>query len=555
MSKRIVTITFMVIQVYSLFAKNKDVAKTQNSKDSKDKTIWINKQFKKLSKNEKIAQLFIIRAHSNWDSNKMNQVKHYITKYNVGGICFFQGDAYKQALITNNFQKITKTPLFISIDAEWGLGMRLSDVVPFPRNMLLGAIQNNQLIYDVGKAIGKQCKRLGIQINFAPSVDINNNPLNPVINDRSFGEDANSVTQKARFWMNGLQSQQVLACLKHFPGHGDVDVDSHLDLPQILKNKNQFLQNELVPYKNLINQNTKMIMVAHLFVPAIDSTPKTPSSLSYSTITKLLKNELHYSGLIVTDALEMKAIQNYFPDSKAVVEALKAGNDLICLPTDIEQAILMVKKSIKNKELSWKDIDNKVKRVLEAKYNTGLNNLKPIDTNNLLADLNQDVLKLNPILYQEATTLLNQKPSFIPFDNNQKYLLLSIGLTNTNHLNVTNQPNVFILETPLQLDTTLQKFILNNASQFNHIIVAIGGFNRKPLNNFEIPAQTIGFINNFAKPNNILMCFGNPYALQNFKKFQHSLILYEDNLFAELTGLNWLFGKFEAQGKIPVTIP
>ncbi|MCX8480584.1 MAG: serine hydrolase, partial [Sediminibacterium sp.] len=330
-----------------------------NSQTNKLQQKWVDNEFKKLSADEKIAQLFIIRTHSNWDKNKIDSILAIIKKYNVGGICFFQGDPVNQAIITNQFQQATKTPLLISIDAEWGLGMRLNNVINFPKNMQLGALDtsNKQLVYKIGMGIAKQCNRLGIQLNYAPVADINNNPLNPVINDRSFGEDKYKVSLFATQLMQGLQENGVMACAKHFPGHGDVDVDSHLDLPQINKSIDSLNQFELYPFKTLINKGIQAVMVAHLFVPSVDSQKNKPSSLSENTIQKLLKKELQFNGLVITDALEMNAIKNYYPDNTAATQAIIAGNDLLCLPADLDGTIKQVKLAIQQNKINWKTIN------------------------------------------------------------------------------------------------------------------------------------------------------------------------------------------------------
>jgi beta-glucosidase-like glycosyl hydrolase len=214
---------------------------------------WIRKQFSALNLNEKIGQLMVIRAHSNWEPNKIDSISALIQQYNVGGLCFFQGGPVRQALQTNHYQSISKTPLFIAIDAEWGVGMRLDSVEMFPRQLSMGAFSSSNLVYQMGAAIAAQCKRLGIQINYAPAIDINNNPLNPVINDRSFGQSKNKVIQQGIAYMKGIQDNGVMATAKHFPGHGDVTVDSHKDLPVIAKSRAALDSLELAPFKALID--------------------------------------------------------------------------------------------------------------------------------------------------------------------------------------------------------------------------------------------------------------------------------------------------------------
>ena len=333
---------------------------------SKAEKKWIKKQFRALNMDEKIAQLMIIRAHSNWDEKKLDTIRQTIEKYNVGGLCFFQGGPVREAVQTNYYQSIAKTPLLITMDAEWGVGMRLDSVEMFPRQLSLGAIANDSLVYQMGAAIAAQCKRLGIHVDYAPDVDINNNPSNPVINDRSFGQNRERVIQHGIAFMKGLQDNGVMATAKHFPGHGDVSVDSHLDIPIIKKTRAQLDSLELAPFKALIDAGIESVMVGHLSVPAIDTTPKFATSLSPKAINGLLKNELGFKGITVTDALEMKAIANYFPNSEANVRAILAGNDMLCLPGNIPETIQKIKDAIKEGRLTKKDIDQRVIKVLTA---------------------------------------------------------------------------------------------------------------------------------------------------------------------------------------------
>jgi beta-N-acetylhexosaminidase len=276
----------------------------------------------------------------------------------------------------------------ISIDGEWGLGMRLDSVINYPRQLMMGAVSDSKLIFEFGKAVGEQCKRLGIQVNFAPDVDINNNPLNPVINDRSFGEDKYKVALYGIQYMKGMEASRVLASAKHFPGHGDVAVDSHKDLPLIYKTRQQLDELELYPFREMIKANVGSVMVAHLSIPAIDTTANLPTSLSPKTINGLLREELGYKGISFTDALEMQGVAKFFPKGAASAQSLIAGNDLLCLPGDIPGSIAAIKQAIDSGKLSWDIIDQKVKKVLLVKYHLGLNQKSVIDTNHLVADLN-----------------------------------------------------------------------------------------------------------------------------------------------------------------------
>src|SRR6476620_4099072 len=332
---------------------------------------WVDSVFNSLSKEQRIAQLIVIRAHSNLGPDHVAQVTDLIQKYNVGALCFFQGGPVRQANLTNYYQSITKTPLLVTIDGEWGLGMRLDSVIKFPYQLTLGALPDEHLVYEMGLAIGKQMKRMGVHVNYAPVLDINNNPANPVIGYRSFGEEREKVARLGLAYIRGMQEAGIMACAKHFPGHGDTNVDSHADLPVISKSMEQLDSLELYPFKQAIKAGVSSVMIGHLSVPAIDSTANQPTSLSKKTITHLLRDQLNFGGLTFTDALEMKGVTKYYPAGEAAVQALVAGNDMLCLPEDVPAAIEAIQNAIRKKRLKWNAIDGKVKKVLLAKYNLG----------------------------------------------------------------------------------------------------------------------------------------------------------------------------------------
>src|SRR5215213_8802247 len=345
---------------------------------------WVDSVFQSLTPQEKIAQLMIIRAHSNLGPDHVAGVSDLITKYNVGALCFFQGGPVRQANLTNLYQSISKTPLLVTIDGEFGLGMRLDSVTKFPYQSTVGAVTDESLVYNMGVAVGRQMKRIGVHINYAPTVDINNNPNNPVIGYRSFGEDKERVARFGVAYMKGMQDAGIMAVAKHFPGHGDTEVDSHLDLPVINKSMQQLESLELYPFKELIKAGVGGVMVAHLYIPAIDKSANRSTSLSKKAITDLLKEKYNFKGLVFTDALEMKGITKFFPAGEAAVQALMAGNDMLCLPDDVPAAIDAVQNAIEKDRLKWNDIDDRLKKALHAKYRLGLNQTQFIDTANLL---------------------------------------------------------------------------------------------------------------------------------------------------------------------------
>jgi len=354
MKKSVLLTTLFLFFISSTFAQ-------YNSFLSKEK--WVDSVFKSLSKDERIAQLMVIRAHSNLGPEHVKGVIDQIQKYNVGALCFFQGGPVRQANLTNFYQSLAKTPLMVTIDGEWGLGMRLDSVIKFPYQLTLGALNDSKIVYEMGRAIGEQMKRIGVHVNYAPVVDVNNNPNNPVIGYRSFGEDKYKVGSLGVAYAKGMQDAGIMACAKHFPGHGDTEVDSHYDLPVISKSIEKLDSLELYPFKQLFKAGVGSVMIAHLSIPAIDNTANRPTSLSKKSVTDLLRDEMDYKGLTFTDALEMKGVTKFFPAGEAAVQALIAGNDMLCLPDDVPAAINAIKSSIKKKKLKWKNIDQKLMKV------------------------------------------------------------------------------------------------------------------------------------------------------------------------------------------------
>lgn len=540
---------------------------------------WVNQQFKKLSKDERIAQLMIIRAHSNLGPEHVADVTDLIKKYNVGGLCFFQGGPIRQALLTNQYQSIAKTPLLISIDGEWGLGMRLDSVISFPRQLMLGATQDASLVYAFGKAVGAQCKRMGIQVNYAPVVDINNNPLNPVINDRSFGEDKYKVALFGINYMKGMQEMGIMATAKHFPGHGDVSVDSHKDLPVILKTRAELDSLELYPFRQMIAAGVGSIMTAHLSIPAIDSTPNLPSSLSEKSVTGILRNELGFQGITFTDALEMQGVAKFFPKGEASVRSLIAGNDLLCLPGDIPGSIASIKQAIEEGRLSWDIIDAKVKKVLLAKYHLGLNKRKTIDTTNLVNDLNTQTLAINQKISEEALTLVSKKnPSVFPITKGKRIAYISIGAEGENtiatRLREDFQADVYLFDNKSQLGKQLMdekpssvipsetndeagaERVLNQLLEKNYdvIIAGLHNYNRRPANNFSLSPVSIHLLQQLQTQHTITLIFGNPYALKNIETAPNLIECYEDDSVTQVAAVHLLEGRINAKGTLPVTV-
>lgn len=499
----------------------------------------------------------VIRAHSNLGPDHIQQVTELIRKYNVGALCFFQGGPVRQAELTNYYQSIAKTPLMITMDAEWGLGMRLDSVIKFPYQLTLGALSNDQFVYEMGRAIGEQCKRIGVHVDFAPVVDINNNPNNPVIGFRSFGEDKYKVAEFGIAYMRGLQDANVMACAKHFPGHGDVDVDSHLDLPVINKTRFQLDTLELYPFRRLFKAGVGSVMIAHLSVPAIDNTPNKPTSLSKKAVTDLLRNDLYYEGLAFTDALEMKGVTKYYPAGEAAVEALVAGNDMLCLPENVPDAIAAIKKAIRKKRLKWKSIDDRVKRVLYAKYQLGLNHARVIDTANLVTDLNAKTDVIRAQVARNTVTVLNNKWGFLPMMNAGKIAYIVIGADSTvfgNRLKKELDADTYFFNYSDSAGKAVELIDSIKAKQYDKLIIGIHNYALHPANNYAISQEAINFWDSLQTKNTATFVFGNVYATQNFLNAPTLVALYQDDDITQNVAADFLEGKVAAKGTLPVTI-
>jgi beta-glucosidase-like glycosyl hydrolase len=453
---------------------------------------------------------------------------------------------------TNAYQSVAKTPLFIAIDAEWGIGMRLDSVESFPRQLSMGAFASSDLVYQMGAAIADQCKRLGIQINYGPVIDINNNPSNPVINDRSFGQSKSKVIQQGVAYMKGMQDNGIMATAKHFPGHGDVNVDSHFDLPVINKSRAALDTLELEPFKALINAGIESIMVAHLSVPAIDDRPKYATSISPKAVNGLLKKELGFKGISVTDAMDMKAIANYFPQGEANVQALLAGNDMLCLPGEVGQSIDKVREAVKERRIKRSEINTRVKKILVAKYKYGLDVSKQIDTTNIIADLNQSVGIINAAMAQQSLTFLRATNSPI-LNNKTAYLAFNAKSATAFTTSIASAYGVKVFYTSGK-DANELALINDSLKAYNQVLVGLHGYSRRPANHFEIPAATLQFLNEKGHEDWIHLIFGNPYAVGDFNTINNILFAFEDTKHSHAAVQKWLEGKLQAGGTLPVTI-
>jgi beta-glucosidase-like glycosyl hydrolase/CubicO group peptidase (beta-lactamase class C family) len=522
--------------------------------------IWVDSIFNTLSLDEKIGQLFMIRAHSDLGEDHINSVRSQIKKYNVGGLCFFQGTPGKQAALTAEYQKLSKIPLLVSMDAEWGLGMRLKDkALSFPHQLMLGAVQDLGNIEAMGYAIGKQLLALGVQVSFSPVADINNNPLNPVIGDRSFGEDKYEVTHRAIAYMNGLKASGVMPSGKHFPGHGDTDVDSHYDLPVISHSIERLKEIELYPFQQLIDAGIPSMMVAHLHIPAIDSTPLMSTTLSGPAINDLLRKQMGFNGLVITDALEMKGVTKNFDAGQVAIMAFEAGNDILLLPDNINLAFQSLKNGFKSGKLNIKDLDEKVRRILSAKYNLGLKNLvlPTIENANKMA-FDPYAVGIKHRLIEGAITVVQNKKALIPIVNlnEPKIATLAIGSMQPtvfqNRLDSYVRAKHFLA--PRSLKDVDIPSLLKNLNSYTRVIVTIHQLNNKAADHYGLTNDILDLVQNLNRQQDIIVVlFGSPYCLKYFENIDHLIMAYEDSPETEDITAQGIVGVFGFQGKLPVT--
>ncbi len=530
---------------------------------NKDETnAWVMSKLNSMTLEEKIGQLFMIRAHSDLGADHIKSVESQIKKYKVGGLCFFQGTPQKQAELTNKYQALSETPLMVAIDAETGLGMRhKAAAITFPDQLTLGAIRDNTSIYQMGRIIAEHLNRIGVHVNFAPVVDVNNNPANPVIHNRSFGEDIFNVATKSFAYMKGLQDGGIIACAKHFPGHGDTDVDSHYDLPLISHDRERIDSIELLPFRVLTQLGVKSMMTAHLAIPVLDARPNRPTSLSQDVVQKLLQDEMHFEGLIFTDGLEMHGVAKHFKPGIMEVEALIAGNDIMLLPIDIDAAFQAIKEAIKNGQLTKEQLDVKVKKILSAKYNSKLNTSPRITS---ISAIPKDVNKSEHIafkskLYQQALTLVKDQEALVPLKNIGKDDVAIISLGETKESDLQKSAKKFArytcISTSKDISTTQKSDIIKKINKCEIVIIGLYDMSISSKKNFGITKSMFDLIYDInSQKEVILVNYGSPYALKFFEKIPTILQAYEDDPLMQDASLQAIMGVNPINGELPVSV-
>ncbi len=524
---------------------------------------WADSVFDQLDYYEKIGQLFMVDAFSNKDSLHVAQIRQLIDSFHIGGLIFFQGGPLRQAVLTNDYQGRSKVPLLIGIDGEWGLQMRLDSTIRFPRQMTLSAGCSEEDVYRMAREIGRQCIRMGIHINFAPDIDINNNPSNPIINSRSFGENREQVARMGLAYMRGLQDEGVLACGKHFPGHGDTDTDSHLSLPVIYADPLRLDTMELFPFRKLSDEGLASIMVAHLFVPGVDTTLNRASTLSPAIVQGLLKSRVGFGGLVFTDALNMKGVASFYEPGELEVKALQAGNDVLLYPRDVGKALEKIHLAIQNCELEQDSIDNKVKKILRAKAWSTIAGKSQVDTAELNEQLNNAAAQwLNCRLYEKAPVLLKNKHGVVPLNTYYRDCIAAVSLGdvpgNNFHRQLQAYGHVDTYSLPKDVTDSVADDLLKKLKDYDRVIVSIHNTSINAQKNFGLSPQVIRFTELTGEmKGDILVVFGNPYVLgrlQGVAGYDAVVEAFEDTRWPQVHTAQKLFGAGAFEGKLPVSV-
>jgi len=519
-------------------------------------SIWVDSIYNKMTLEEKIGQLFMVAAYSNKDSVHTNAVERLVKQQKIGGVIFFQGGPVRQAKLTNRYQSKAKVPLFVGIDAEWGLAMRLDSVMRFPWNMTLGAIQNLKLIEEVGERYGIQSRRVGVHFNFAPVLDINTNPKNPIIGNRSFGEDKMNVTNRASALMKGIQNQGVFATGKHFPGHGDTSTDSHHTLPMVNFSKERINEVEFYPYKRLFREGLASVMVAHLNVPSLEPRENYPTSLSYNVVTNILQNQLHFKGLIFTDALNMKGASNFKQPGDIDLEAFLAGNDILLFAENVPLALEKICVAYQDTIITEERLAKSVKKILKYKFLAGLNNYKPIDIPFLYDDLNSaEDEALQYELYENAITVLKNKEEILPIKDIEKEKIAYVKLGDDSNSSFINTLKQYTDVTEVANDSI--HLLLDELKNYTTVVV---GFHKADgaWKKHDFTIDELVKLQEIAKNNKVILdVFAKPYSLlpiNTFEDIEGLVVSYQNSDIAQNVSAQLIFGAVEAKGKLPVSL-
>ena len=556
---------FLLLLVSATTFQRAETGSNVHVEELAEEQAWVDSIFQVMTPDERLGQLVWLRAQSDWGEENDAVVERLIRKHHIGGICFFnpshKGTPEKQVELTNRYQALARhVPLFVTLDAEWGTGWRYKNfALAFPRQLMLGAIQDDKLIYKMGQAIAEQLRRLGVSINFAPVVDVNNNAANPVINYRSFGESPRRVANKAYQYMRGMQDHGVMACAKHFPGHGDTDTDSHHDLPVIRHGRERLDSVELFPFQILFDQGVGSVMVAHLSIPALDPTEHLPTTLSRPVVTDLLKRDMNFNGLVLTDAMEMQGVTKHHGKAESSAKALAAGNDVVLLPADVEGAFRSIKKYLADGKIDRAALDFSVKKVLRWKHRMGLTKFKQLGTAGLQADLNAPRHQaLRRQLIGAAMTLVRDEAGAVPFENLEGLDLASVAIGekpgNTFQQTLNFYQKTATHTTGKEITSAQQSRLLKKLRDKDVVIVSLHDMSQFARWNFGINQSAKNFIKKLNERTKVvLVLFGNPYALQYFDEIGTVLVAYEEAEDIQSIAAQALFGAQAITGQLPVS--
>ncbi|MDF1574260.1 MAG: glycoside hydrolase family 3 N-terminal domain-containing protein [Bacteroidales bacterium] len=523
---------------------------------------WADSLMEGMSLEERIAQMIMVYGYSNMGPAHEKAVLKQVNRQKVGGILFFQGEPLKQARLTNLYQMAADIPLLVAMDGESGLGMRLRETMTYPAAMILGGIADNSLIYRLGRDMGTQFNRLGVHMNLAPVADINNNPANPVIGSRSFGEGRQNVTAKVVALMEGLQDKGVLVAAKHFPGHGDTDTDSHQALPLIPYDRERLDSLELFPFREAIYRGLTGVMVAHLRVPELDDRENRATTLSRPAITGLLKEEMGFRGLIITDALNMKGLSSYFEPGIREVEAVRAGNDILLMPADVDKAISAIKRAVRQGSISEEEINGSCRKILQAKYWTGAHRREIIRIDSLLDDLNSPAYQpLFRKLVEHSLILAKNADGVLPVEELERTLLATVTISKEGKAEPLRTTDKFLEGDHFTLSSSAilseQSELIQKLDKYNTVIVNVLNTSSRASRNYGITDQTLLFLEQLDPSVKLIVnVSGVPYALGRFSGLEHldALVLShkDDSLYQDLA-LQAIFGGASFSGRMPVS--
>ncbi|MFS4474177.1 glycoside hydrolase family 3 protein [Chryseobacterium sp. T20] len=545
--KKLLYTSLFIVALISPKVKAQYQPKNASKEDVKKAQQWVDKTYKNLSQDEKLGQLFIVALYTNRGEEYISQVRNIVTNDKIGGLILMQDDAAREINLVNEFQQKSKVPLMIGMDAEWGIYQRIATAHKFPWAMTLGAIQDKNLVYQMAAKIAEDCKRMGINWDFAPVVDVNTNPDNPIIGNRSFGSEVNNVITSALSYSNGLQDNNILAAIKHFPGHGDTSTDSHLDLPVVSHNIDRLNTVELAPFKALMNKGIGGVMVAHLYVPSLESGKGIPASVSKNIITGLLKDKLGYKGLIITDALNMGAVANKYQPGELDAMAFKAGNDIMLFSQGVAEGKKLIQKAIDKGEISQSRVEESVKKILLTKYFLGLTQYTPRNPENINKDLNNDShIQLVQNLYSNALTLVKDEKKLLPLTGKQIYY---VPLEEASYQTFANRlgNNVIIKKAGE----------INTIPAGSTVIVGFHKDNSTAYKPYKISAESKKVLADLTKKQNVILnVFGSAYALKDIdiSKVSTVLVSYENNDDSMNATADAFNGKTKISGKLPVLV-